>query len=423
MNFADIPEQIAFRARARDWIGANAPWEHVNAIRRLRFAGEGFDDARESLALSRRWQKKKFDAGWACLVWPKDYGGQGLGPTENVIFQEEEGPFTELSNPFLIGQGFIAPTLMAYATEAQKRALLPPLASGESIWCQLFSEPGAGSDLAAVRTRAERRGDTWRINGQKVWTSGAHYSEWGLVLVRTDPDLPKHAGITMFFIDMKTPGVTIRPVRQLSGAAHFNEVFFDDVEVPDAQRLGDVNGGWQVALTTLLNERMALGATVPVGFDELLELVSQPGADGSAPIESEHVRMRVADWYAKVTGMRFGVYRQLTAMARGISPGAEAAVGKLIGASATQEIAAFGLDLLGARGRAAGTSAEGGEISDQRVSIFHSMFAFGAIHRLEGGTDEVLRNIIAERVLGLPPDVRTDRGPFRDIPTAPANDR
>ncbi|HEU0203005.1 MAG TPA: acyl-CoA dehydrogenase family protein [Burkholderiaceae bacterium] len=417
MNFADIPEHIAFRARAREWIAANAPWEHLDAVRRLRFAGGGAEDDHESLVMAQRWQKKKFDAGWACLVWPKSYGGQGLGPAENVIFQEEEGHFTELSNPFLIGQGFIAPTLMKYATEEQKCRLLPPLASGESIWCQLFSEPGAGSDLAGVRTRAERRGDSWRINGQKVWTSGAHYSEWGLLLARTDPDVPKHAGITMFFVRMNSPGITVRPVRQLSGAAHFNEVFFDDVDVPDEQRLGTVNNGWHVALTTLTNERMALGATVPVGFDELFDLASQPGADGVAPIESEHVRMQLADWYAKVSGMRFGVYRQLTAMAQGRSPGAEAAVGKLAGASATQDIAAFGLDLLGARGRAADAGNTHGGV---RAETFHAMFAFGAIHRLEGGTDEVLRNIIAERVLGLPPDVRTDRGPFRDVPTAPA---
>ena len=321
-------------------------------MKQLRFAGEAFADERKSLALAREWQKKKFDAGWACLVWPKAYGGQGLGPAENVIFQEEEGPFAELCNLFLIGQGFVAPTLMAYATEAQKQRFLPAIASGESIWCQLFSEPGAGSDLAAVRTRAERHGNVWRINGQKVWTSGAHYSEWGIALVRTDAGVPKHGGMTMFFVNMAAPGVTVRPIRQLSGAAHFNEVFFDEVEVPDEQRLGEVNGGWRVALTTLMNERMTLGASVPVGFDEVFSLASQPAPDGSAHIDSEHVRMRLADWYARVTGMRFGVYRQLTAMSQGVSPGAEAAVGKLIGASTTQEIAAFGLDLLGARGRA-----------------------------------------------------------------------
>jgi hypothetical protein len=406
----DLPAHEAFRSEAREWIRRHAPWDDLARIRRLRFAGQPFATEDEWLAIARHWQRTKFDAGWACLLWPREYGGRGLSPTENVIFQEEEGPFAELFGPFMIGQGFVAPTLMAYASDEQRRCLLPALASGESIWCQLFSEPGAGSDLAAVRTRAEACDEGWRISGQKAWTSGAHHSEWGIVLARTDPDLPKHKGLTMFFVNMRSPGVTVRPIRQLSGASHFNEVFFDGVVVPDAQRLGAINGGWIVALTTLSNERMTLGASTPVGFEEIFALTMQCGEDGAAPIDSDAVRERIAEWYVKVTGVRYGVYRILSALERGTPPGAEVAVGKLVGARTTQDIAIYGLDLLGARGRAA---------ADDEVRQFHSMFTFGAIHRLEGGTDEVLRNVLAERVLGLPPDPRADRGPFRDIPTAP----
>lgn len=410
MNFTDTPEQAAFRAAARAWIAAHAPWQHLERIRKLRFAGLPFADEHEWLTIAKAWQRKKYDAGWACLVWPTEYGGRGLSPSENVIFQQEEGPYAELFGPFMIGQGFVAPTLMAFAAEAQKRDFLPRLASGENIWCQMFSEPGAGSDLAGVRTRAERCEGGWRLNGQKVWTSGAHHSEWGIALVRTDPDAVKHKGLTMFIVDMAAPGLTVRPIRQLSGSTHFNEVFFDDVLVPEAHCLGEPNDGWRVALTTLMSERMSIGASTPTGIDEMLALALKRDAAGAAPIDSEDVRLRLADWYAKSSGIRFGVYRMLTALARGGSPGPEAAVCKLVGATATQDIAAYGLDLLGARGHAADT--------DDDAWLFHTLFAFGALHRLEGGTDEVLRNILAERVLGLPPDIRADRGPFRDIPTA-----
>jgi len=413
MNPTDLPRHAAFRLRAREWIREHAPWDELARIRRMRFAGQPFANEHEWLEVARRWQRQKFDAGWACLVWPLEYGGRALGATENVIFQEEEGPFAELYGPFMIGQGFVAPTLMAFAGEAHKRRFLPPLARGDAIWCQLFSEPGAGSDLAGVRLRAvPQPGGGWRLSGQKVWTSGAQHSSHGIVLARSDVDAPKHRGLTMFFVELASPGITVRPIRQLSGVSHFNEVFFDDVFVADEQRLGEVGGGWQVALTTLSNERMTLGASTPVGFEELFELARRPGADGVAPIERAPVRERLAEWYAKVTGMRYGVYRILATLERGERPGPEVAVGKLVGARTTQDIAAFGLDLLGARGRAAG--------GDDQVSQFHEMFCFGAIHRIEGGTDEVLRNILAERALGLPPEPRADRGPFREIPNAPA---
>lgn len=412
MQLADTPEQAEFRQRARDFIRAHAPWDQLQQARKLRFAGKPFADEADWIALSRRWQRTKHDHGWACLVWPRDCGGQGLSPIENVIFQQEEGAFVELNGPFMISQGFIAPTLMSFASAEQQREFLPPIARGETVWCQMFSEPGAGSDLAGVRTRAERVAGGWKLKGQKVWTSGAHYAEWGMALVRTDADVVKHKGLSMMFMKMNSPGISVRPIEELSGHAHFNEVFLDDVFVPDAQVLGAVNQGWMVALTTLMNERMTIGASTPSGFDEIFELAMQARADGSRAIESEALRLQLADWYARDCGIRNGVQRMLTAIANGAAPGPEASVGKLVGASLTQQIASCGLDLLENR---ALVRSDG----DDDAYFFHWMFYFGALHRVEGGTDEILRNVLAERVLGLPPEYRADKGPFREVPTAP----
>jgi alkylation response protein AidB-like acyl-CoA dehydrogenase len=412
MDLSDTAEQAAFRDRARAFIREHAPWDQLQQARKLRYAGKPFEHEADWIALSKRWQKTKHDHGWACLVWPKDCGGQGLSPIENVIFQEEEGAFVELNGPFMISQGFIAPTLMGFASEAQQREFLPPIARGDTVWCQMFSEPGAGSDLAGVRTRAERVDGGWKLKGQKVWTSGAHYAEWGMALVRTDPDVVKHKGLTMLFLKMDSAGVTVRPIEELSGHAHFNEVFLDDVFVPDAQVLGAVNQGWMVALTTLMNERMTIGASTPSGFDEIFELALQRGADGRAAIDSESLRLKLAEWYTQDCGIRHGVQRMLTAIAAGAPPGPEASVGKLVGARLTQEIAMHGLDLLGNRALAQGDG-------DDEAYCFHWMFHFGALHRVEGGTDEILRNVLAERVLGLPPEIRVDKGAFREVPTAP----
>ncbi len=202
----------------------------------------------EAVAIAKAWQATLFDAGWACLSWPKEFGGRGAAPIERVIWSQEVGRYVTPDGFFVIGQGMCGPTLMAYANEEQKRHYLPALARGDDIWCQLFSEPVAGSDLAGIKTRAERVGDEWVLNGQKIWTSGAHYSDFGIIVTRTDPNVPKHKGLTMFFIDMKSPGIEIRPIKQINGDRAFNEVFFTDVRVPDAQRLGAVGQGWQVSL-------------------------------------------------------------------------------------------------------------------------------------------------------------------------------
>jgi alkylation response protein AidB-like acyl-CoA dehydrogenase len=411
MNFDDTPEEAAFRAEARAWIAANAPREHEEDLRASPFGRIVLKNA-DVVAASKAWQKKKADAGWACLHWPKEYGGRGATPIQRVIWGQEEGVFGKLSGVFIIGHGMCGPTVMAYASDEHKRKRLPPLASGEEIWCQLFSEPASGSDLAGLRTRAEKDGDDWIVNGQKIWTSGAHHSDWGLLIARTDPDVAKHKGLTMFFLNMKSPGVEIRPIKQANGQAEFNEVYFTNVRIPDHQRLGKVGDGWNVSLTTLMNERLSIGASMPTGFPELFALCSNMPLDGRPAIENRHVRSKLANWATKANGLKFTGYRSISALSRGERPGPENSIGKLVAGSTMQDIASFALELegpIGAMRRPPGIDEAG---------LFMAMLLRSPATRIEGGTDEILRNIIAERVLGLPADIRVDKDvPFNKIPT------
>ncbi len=412
MNFDDTPKEAEFRTEVRNWIEANAPHQLRDELVRLRGTGRmsarGFDPLKEGKA----WQKKKFDAGWACMHWPKEYGGRGASPIERVIWQQEEGPYAELCSFFGIGQGMCGPTVMAHGSEEARHRYLPPLASGEEVWCQLFSEPVAGSDLAGLRTRAERDGDFWVINGQKIWTSGAHYSDYGILITRTDPNVPKHDGLTMFYIDMKAPGVEIRPIKQISGASHFNEVFFTNLRIPDSQRLGAVGNGWKVSLTTLMNERMSIGTGVATGFPELLKFCSEYETGDGLAIDDASVRSKLATWAARDAGLKYTAYRSISAHSKGQNPGPENSIGKLVAGSMLQEIAMFAMDLQGQNGMS--SDSEQAEAS----AHFQSMLFRAPAMRIAGGTDEILRNIIAERVLGLPADMRADRGiAFNKIPT------
>jgi alkylation response protein AidB-like acyl-CoA dehydrogenase len=411
MNFDDTPSEAAFRAEARAWISANAPREYEADLRTAPFGRLVLKNA-DIIAASKAWQKKKADAGWACLHWPKEYGGRGASPIERVIWGQEEGVFGKLSGLFIIGHGMCGPTVMAFASEEHKQARLPPLASGEQIWCQLFSEPAGGSDLAGLRTRAERDGDDWVINGQKIWTSGAHHSDWGLLIARTDADVAKHKGLTMFFLDMKSPGVEIRPIKQANGQADFNEVYFTDVRIPDHQRLGKVGDGWNVSLTTLMNERLSIGASMPTGFPELFDLCTRLDTDGTPAIDNRHVRSKLANWATKANGLRYTSYRAMSALSRGERPGPENSIGKLVAGATMQDIAQFATELEGPMGvmrRTPGVDEAG---------LFMAMLLRSPATRIEGGTDEILRNIIAERVLGLPADIRVDKDvPFNKIPT------
>ena len=401
MDFSDTQKEAAFREEARNWLKSNVP-----TAAEL----EGLNE----IAAAKLWQKRKYDAGWACITWPKEYGGRGATAIEQVIWNQEESKFSGLpGGVFSIGQGMAAPTLMTWATDEAKARFIPKLASGEEIWCQLFSEPAGGSDLAALRTRAVKDGDEWVINGQKIWTSGAHYSDWAILVVRTDPSVPKHKGLTYFYINMKSPGIEVKPIKQLSGEAHFNEVYFTDVRVPDSQRLGAVGQGWQVSLTTLMNERASIGAGgSAVGFDSVFRLAQKVQIDDRPAIENASVRAKLADWYCQESGLRYTAYRTLTALSRGAIPGPENSIGKLVGAPKTQDMASFAIDLL----------EEAGAIRDEALSAEMALFqnAYMSIPglRIAGGTDEIMANIIAERVLGLPQDVRLDKGiPFSEVPT------
>ncbi|MDA0791211.1 MAG: acyl-CoA dehydrogenase family protein [Proteobacteria bacterium] len=401
MDFKDTPEEAAFREQARQWLQANAPTQEELA---------GLD----AISAAKLWQKRKYDAGWACITWPKEHGGRGATPMENVIWGQEEARVNTPDSVFAIGHGMCGPTMMAWATEDQNKRYLPRLASGEEIWCQLFSEPAGGSDLAALRTRAVRDGDEWVINGQKIWTSGAHFSDFGIIVLRTDPEAPKHQGLSYFFLDMKSPGIEIKPIKQISGAANFNEVYFTDVRVPDAQRLGAVGQGWQVALTTLMNERAAIGSGGGgVNFDSVFELAQAVNLGDRPAIEDSGVRRRLADWYVQEAGLKYTGYRSMSALSRGETPGPENSIGKLVGAPKLQDMATFALDLL----------ESGGAIWDPELSekagLFQATYMSSPGLRIAGGTDEIMANIIAERVLGLPQDVRVDKGiPFNKIPTS-----
>ncbi|MGV2981298.1 acyl-CoA dehydrogenase family protein [Camelimonas sp. ID_303_24] len=410
MNFDDTPEEAAFRQEARAWIAANAP-KHLKEELELSGFGGLYLKSEDPMQAGKAWQKKKAEAGWACLHWPKEYGGRGATPIERVIWGQEEGVYAKLSGLFTIGHGMCGPTVMAWGSEEAKRERLPTLASGEEIWCQLFSEPAAGSDLAGLRTRAEKATDgsgDWIINGQKIWTSGAQHSQWGLLLTRTDPNVPKHKGLTMFFLDMRSPGVEVRPIRQMNDQRSFNEVFFENVRIPDSQRLGPVGNGWNVSLTTLMNERLSIGSGMPTGFPDLLDFAIETG-----DVDNPAVRAKLADWAVKASGLKFTAFRALSALSKGETPGPENSIGKLVAGAMMQDIAKYAMDLQGEAGiltNAAQAEARG---------KFQAMALRSPATRIEGGSDEILRNIIAERVLNLPADVRVDKDvAFNAIPTS-----
>ncbi|HWS75185.1 MAG TPA: acyl-CoA dehydrogenase family protein, partial [Quisquiliibacterium sp.] len=346
MDFSDTPDEAAFRAEVRAFLEANA---------RRRPAGEVSQrphhlDGAEVLAAAKAWQAKKAEAGFVGITWDRKYGGRGGTQIQQVIYHQEESAFDVPRGFCERSVDIYMPTMIAYASPQQLERYLRPAMRGEEIWCQLFSEPAAGSDLAALRTRAERDGDHWVVNGQKVWTSRAHFSDYGLLVTRTDPEAPKHAGLTFFFVDMRTPGIELRRIRQIGGSSDFNEVFFKDVRIPDSQRLGEVNGGWKVAMTTLQNERLATSEVLGPDSEDLFLMASQLEIDGEPAIRSPAVREKLADWLVQTQGLKYTRFRTMTALSRGRAPGPEATIGKLVGASKLQDIASFGIDLLGLSG-------------------------------------------------------------------------
>ena len=361
------------------------------------------------LAKAQEWRAKRYDNGLGWITGPEQFGGRQLTAAHQRAYDSLESQYEAPNQSFFtIGLGMVAPTILAHGTDVTKDAYLKAMYRGDIVGCQLFSEPGAGSDLASLQTRAERDGEEWILNGQKVWTSGAQYSDIGEIIARTDPDLPKHKGLTGFVVDMRAPGVEIRPLRQMTGGASFNEVFFTDVRVPDSHRLGDVNNGWNVALTTLMNERAAIGAGGGGGgggglLHRAIEMARAFGLT-SDPL----VRQKLADLVVHARVMQYTNQRAMDKIRSGQLPGPEMSIAKLASTQQSGRLASVVAELLGPK-----ITADTGEWGTYAWS---QMLLGSPGGRIAGGSDEVMRNIVGERVLGLPKDPGIDStSPFRDL--------
>jgi alkylation response protein AidB-like acyl-CoA dehydrogenase len=394
-----------YQAKAAAWTESMAPRFGKDARRGL---GEADD-----LALGRRYQRAKFDAGFAGINWPTDFGGQGLTHIEKITFEAEEMKHGFPNVYFGISLGMPIPILMKFGSDpafAKERTLAA--LKGEEIWCQLFSEPAGGSDLAGLRTRATTDGNGWALNGQKLWTSWAHYSDYGVIVARTDPTAQKHKGLTYYWVDMKAPGVTVRPVKLAGGDSHVNEVFFDDVKLSDDQRMSPVGGGFGVAMTTLMIERYI--ATDSGGFGPPLslftDLAQEVEINGKPAIEDGRIRSQIARNYAMRSGLDVITTRAMLMMQAGMVPGPEGSLNKLVAVRSRQKLSELAIDLRGT---------EGIEF-DPHISTredWGTSWLNAPTGRIAGGADEMLLNTIAEKILGLPQDHRPDKGvPFNEIP-------
>jgi len=392
-----------FRARARAWLAANAP---------RRAAGDDEAEAESRgqaavLAEQKAFQAKLHAAGFAGITWPAEYGGQGLGSAEQIIWSQESRDYDLPTGAFFIGLSMPGNTLVELGTDAQKRRYLPKMLSGEEIWCQLFSEPGAGSDVASLQTSAVRDGDEWVLNGQKVWTSGAQFSDFGAILARTDPTKPKHNGISMFIVDMHAPGVTVRPLKVATGHSPFNEVFFDNVRVPADALIGEENKGWDAAVVMLRHERIAIGTmgssrTNPLAFDSLRDL-----AAGLGRTDDQGVRRELAELYARGRAVQLFALLLREETQAGRLPGARGSVAKLAGSDLGRLAGNIAADVLG--DQIAGFDAA------ELAAVTTSIIAAPG-NAIAGGTSEIQRNIIGERVLGLAKDPGVDRStPFNQL--------
>ncbi|XVQ08269.1 acyl-CoA dehydrogenase family protein [Spirillospora sp. CA-255316] len=409
MNHQDTPAREDFRARARAWLAENAPGFAGTVRHRLHFesapSAEEYEKAEaESVRAAQAWQARLYEGGWAGISWPRACGGRGGTPAEEAVFAEEAAAFDVSVGPLLIGLSMVGPTLMRHGTPEQRAAHLPPLLRGERVWCQLYSEPEAGSDLAALRTRAVRDGDDWVVTGQKVWTSQARTADWAILLARTDLDVPKHKGITYFLLDMRSAGVEVRPLRQMNGSYHFNEVFLDQVRVPAANVVGEAGGGWAVAHTTLAGERAMIGGGGGAKAAELLALARERGRDGDPLVRQALARVHTLDEVLRILGLRMRA-----ALDRGERPGPEGSIMKLLVARRAHQAAELGLAIDGPGGLLAGTDAPGGGDRQQQLLSAQGL-------RVGGGTDSIQRNAVAERILGLPRERAADRDlPFREV--------
>jgi alkylation response protein AidB-like acyl-CoA dehydrogenase len=380
MDLTFTPQQTAFRDELRGWLADNSPPP--------RPVGGGED---AEFAWRRDWQRRLYDAGWAAPSWPTEYGGRGATPAESAIYFEELGrartPFSANTLGLLLG----GPTLMVWGTQEQKDRYLAPILSGEEIWCQGFSEPDAGSDLAALKTRAVQSGDEWVVTGQKVWTSGAQYAKWCMLVARTDTEVPKHKGLTYFLMDMEQDAVQVRPLRQITGEAEFNELFIEEARIPDANVVGGVGNGWKVALTTLMNERAGLGFALQIRLRQLLDDVIAQAVERGAIDEYGDV---LAELHTRCESLRLMAWKGLTDAERYGQPGPEGSLVKWLWSDTNQRLTELAVDIVGAEALTMGAANGGPDWS------YEFLRARG--NTIEGGTTEVLKNIVAERVLGLP---------------------
>lgn len=412
MDLDDSLDEAAFRARVREWLECRAERKRPSEASGLEL-GASAEPTVEYLRNAKEWQACKADAGYVAMTWPKEFGGQGATPIEELIYRQEEGRFRVPQNVFDTGLTVCLPAILKHGTDDQRRRYLPAGIRGEEIWCQLFSEPAAGSDLAGIRTRAVRDGDNWRISGQKIWTSGAHFSDLGLALVRTDSKVPKHKGLSMFIVNMDAPGIVVRPIRQMTGQADFNEVFLDDACIPDGNRVGAEGDGWKVALTALMFERNSVNDGMGfIDFKFLIELARKANLNGNRAIRDSRVRERIVDNYLKSRALQLLSYRAQTALSRGQAPGPEHSIAKSVGANEGQQAAYLAMELM------ASTGILSAEHLGEHWGAVERSWAWGAALRIAGGSDEIARNIIAERILGMPGDVRIDKDiPFDQIST------
>ncbi|MFZ9383731.1 MAG: acyl-CoA dehydrogenase family protein [Ilumatobacteraceae bacterium] len=402
MHIGDTPDEAAFRAEARAWLSQHARLKSEGA-------GElGEHDLGAHIQKCRDWQRVLFDNGWAGITWPKKYGGRGASAIQSAIFAEEMSDFDVSNGAFAVSIGMVGPTLIAHGTPEQQERHLAPILRGDEVWCQLFSEPGSGSDLASLGTRAVRDGDEWVVNGQKVWTSFGQFADFAILLARTDTNAAKHAGITYFVLDMKTPGLEVRPITQITGVQHFNEVFLTDVRIPHTNVLGDVDGGWKVAQTTLSNERSHIGSGG--GGWNVQQLVAIARQRGIA--DDSRVRQGLAQAHIRAENLRYLGFRMRTAMSQMRMPGPEMLTLKLAYANHWRLTADLAAEIVGP-----GCTLWGDDAPHDNQWGQHLLSQFAI--RIGGGTDEIQRNIIAERGLGLPREPQPDKDrPWSELPRA-----
>jgi alkylation response protein AidB-like acyl-CoA dehydrogenase len=394
MDLNLTPQEQQFRDEFRAWLANNAPegWEDEHGRR---------EGSRERFDFLCSWQKKMYEAGWVGIHWPKEYGGRGATLVEQTIFIEEMARHSAPPLINVLGLSLLGPTLIAYGNEAQKQRYLANILSADEIWCQGYSEPNAGSDLAALRTEAVRDGDDFIVNGQKTWTSFGHYADWCFAVVRTDPQAAKHKGLTYLLIDMHSPGVSVRPLKQMTGDAEFNEVSFRDVRVPVENVVGRVNGGWDIAIATLMFERGTLGASLQITFkrqfERLMALSKEITRQGQPASSDPVIRQKLAQIYTEIEIFRLNQMRTLTRMSKTGVPGAEGSIQKIFWSEMNQRMQQVAMEMLGPYGQLTGASP---------YAIDHGEWAHGYLrsrgNTIEAGTSEIQRNIIGHFVLGLP---------------------